>query len=162
MDTMRGLKLADSAPPVTAADLARFEQAHGLVIPAAYRAFLLKHNGGSPSPENFRVAMEIRPHTRRSQTRLFGTAVEFFLSLDADEVSIRAVWPYVTEGRMQVGLFPTADCGGDLLCLSTRGDTRDQVFYWFSDEEYDARAEGDRNLYFVAPTLEDFLERLHD
>ncbi|GGR75373.1 hypothetical protein GCM10008959_40590 [Deinococcus seoulensis] len=33
---------------------------------------------------------------------------------------------------------------------------------WFGDEAYDARAEGDRNLYFVAPTFEDFLERLHD
>ena len=161
MDTMRD-KLADSEPPVTTADLDRFEQAHGLVIPAAYRAFLLKHNGGSPSPENFRVEMEPRSHTRRSQTRLFGTAVEFFLSLDADDVSIWAVWPYVTEGRLQVGLFPIAYCGGDLLCLSTREDTRDQVFYWFSDEEYAARAEGDRNLYFVALTFEEFLERLHD
>ncbi|MFT2721977.1 SMI1/KNR4 family protein [Deinococcus sp. A31D244] len=159
---MRALKITDSEPPVTAADLDRFEQAHGLGIPAAYRAFLLKHNGGSPSPENFRVAMEPRLHTRRSQTRLFGTAVEFFLSLNAENVSIRVQWPYVTEGRLQVGLFPIAYCGGDLLCLSTREDTRDQVFYWFSDEEDGVRADGDRNLYVVAPTFEDFLEQLHD
>lgn len=159
---MRDLKLTDSEPPVTAADLDRFERQHDLVIPAAYRAFLLKHNGGYPSPENFRVEMPPRPHTRRSHTDWFETAVEFFLSLDAESVSIRVQWPYVTEGRLQGGMFPIAYCGGDLVCLSTREDTRDQVFYWFSDEEYDAQADGDRNLYVVAPTFEDFLDQLHD
>ncbi|GGL10978.1 SMI1/KNR4 family protein [Deinococcus radiotolerans] len=159
---MRDLMITDSEPPVRAADLDRFEQAHGLVIPAVYWAFLLKHNGGSPSPENFRVEMPPRPHTLRSHTDWFGTAVEFFLSLDAENVSIRVQWPYVTDGRLQSGMFPIAYCGGDLVCLSTREDTRDQVFYWFSEEEYDARAEGDRNLYFVAPDLGAFLNQLYD
>lgn len=159
---MRDIDVTDSEQPVTTAELDQFEREHNLIIPEVYRAFLLEHNGGSPSPENFKVEMEPRPHTRRSQTRLFGTAVEFFLSLDAEDVSISALWPYVTEGRLQSGMFPIAYCGGDLVCISTRENTLHQIFYWFSEEEYDAQAEGDRNLYFVASSFDTFLDKLYD
>ena len=108
------------------------------------------------------MQMEPRPHTRRSQTRLFDTAVEFFLSLDAEDVSIRVMWPYVTEERLRAGMFPIAYCGGDLLCMSTRDDTSGQIFYWFSEDQDDAQAEGDRPLYFVAPDLDAFLNTLSD
>ncbi|MFN9295902.1 MAG: SMI1/KNR4 family protein, partial [Planctomyces sp.] len=40
-------------PVLTEADIAAFEHENKVLLPADYRAFMLKHNGGEPSPEWF-------------------------------------------------------------------------------------------------------------
>ncbi|HZZ82737.1 MAG TPA: SMI1/KNR4 family protein [Gemmataceae bacterium] len=48
-------KIADPLPsgPTTDAQIAEFEAYIGHVLPADYRSFLLKHNGGHPEPDAF-------------------------------------------------------------------------------------------------------------
>lgn len=157
---MTHVTITDSEPPLRPEDLAAFQAEYGIPVPAVYAAFLLAHNGGTPTPENFQVRMPPRPHAHREGTVLFETAVDYFLSLAAEEVSVRSVWHYVLEQRLQPGMFPVASCGGDLVCLSTRPESLNQVFYWFSDEEFDGEATGDRNLYPVADSFEAFLAAL--
>jgi len=43
------VRLADSGPPLTAADVDRVEARHGRSFPSELRAFLLNHNGGRPN-----------------------------------------------------------------------------------------------------------------
>lgn len=158
---MTKVEITDSEQPLTRQDIAAFQEEHGITIADVYADFLLEHNGGTPSTENFEVEMPPRPHAHRNETAIFETAVEFFLSLAAEDVSILSTWHYVEEKRLQFGMLPMAYCGGDLLCLSTREDSLDQVFYWFSDEEFDGEATSDRNLYHVADSLNAFLDQLN-
>jgi hypothetical protein len=44
-----------SGPPVTANDVERVERLVGCRLPAPYREFLLRHNGGTPRPSGFAV-----------------------------------------------------------------------------------------------------------
>ncbi|MDP9765473.1 SMI1/KNR4 family protein [Deinococcus enclensis] len=157
---MTHVTITDSEPPLQPEDLAAFQAEHGIPVPAVYAAFLLAHNSGTPTPENFQVRMPPRPHAHRDDTALFETAVDYFLSLAAEGVSVRSAWHYVLERRLQPGMFPVASCGGDLVCLSTRPDSLDQVFYWLSDEEEDGAATSDRNLYPVAVSFGAFLDAL--
>ncbi len=46
------------AGPTTAAQIAAFEAHIGHPLPAAYRDFLLEHNGGQPEPDAFTLRME--------------------------------------------------------------------------------------------------------
>lgn len=46
----------DPGPSIEASTLDAFERKYGLGLPAAYRRFLLKSNGGRPCPSNFPIA----------------------------------------------------------------------------------------------------------
>src|SRR5258708_28345592 len=52
------LSISDSAAAVSDADLAAVERRLGVDFPDDYRAFLLRHNGGVPRPDRFRISRE--------------------------------------------------------------------------------------------------------
>jgi hypothetical protein len=47
------VRIEDQGPPVTADDIAAFETRTGVKLPAEYRAFLLRTNGGRPNPNHY-------------------------------------------------------------------------------------------------------------
>src|SRR4029077_706665 len=54
---LHGIKLRDSAEPVSLETLARIESRRGFRLPAEYRSFLLCANGGIPEPNRFRYTV---------------------------------------------------------------------------------------------------------
>lgn len=47
--------MRDSAAPITDLDIKRLERKIKLNLPEAYKAFLMKHNGGRPTPKFFPI-----------------------------------------------------------------------------------------------------------
>ncbi len=48
-------RMEDTGRPLTERDLADLESELGFKLPQAYRAFLMKYNGGRPEPEAFPI-----------------------------------------------------------------------------------------------------------
>jgi len=64
-------------------------------------------------------------------------------------------------GRVRSGLLPIAnDPGGNIICLSTRGGDRGSVYLWDHEQETPGRVPSDANLYLIADSFEDFINRL--
>lgn len=45
------LQIHDPFPAIGESELQAFETRHGIALPPAYRAFLLRNNGGRPEPD---------------------------------------------------------------------------------------------------------------
>jgi cell wall assembly regulator SMI1 len=117
-------QIRDIEPPVSAAQLKAAEHALGVRLPAAYRAFLLQHNGGQPVPDRFRLADGSGPES-----------VAWFLAVHEREdglVSLAATYrPY-----LHADLLPIAsDPFGNLVCIGTQGGNEGKVYFWLHESE---------------------------
>jgi hypothetical protein len=149
-----GVEVIESSTPLTEANLVRAEQRMGRPIPPAYRAFLLAHNGGRPEPYAFQ--MEGRHGNPRQ-----GGCVDWFLGIDTGR--------YYSElenivksasNRISPHLFPIGtDPGGNLICLSTSVSDEGAVYFW--DHEFEGETPSRDNVYFIASSLEAFLNSLY-
>ena len=122
-------------------------------LPAAYRAFLLKHNGGRPTPSGF----PIRDFTNNP----FGM-IHYFFGIEQDLDCYDLSWNWeVMNGRVPDGFLPIAgDHSGDLLCLSLYGLNCGSVLFWdYYDEHFPPTS---RNVYHVADSFSEFLGALFE
>ena len=53
---MRNITIYESYPPLKEDDIVAAERQLGISLPADYRNFLLKHNGGYPEPDAFPIS----------------------------------------------------------------------------------------------------------
>lgn len=125
----------------------------GRPIPAAYRRFLLEHNGGWPEPGDFSITWA---NGRQEQI-----SVEWFLPVNTQEVIDLEATLKVYRDRVPEALFPIARAGGGLVCVTVAGEQQGQVFFWDHEEEAE---EGEPptwdNLYPVAEHFDAFLANL--
>jgi hypothetical protein len=147
--------IEDSAPTVTEQDLAAFESRIGRSIPAPYRAFLLRHNGGRPEqPGEF----SMRDLNGRDQV---GT-VQRFLGVNADEYFNLEDYLKTYADRVPESFFPIAyDPGDNLIVISTAGDKAGAIYFW--DHEFEAdegQPPTERNLYPISDNLDGLLDQL--
>jgi hypothetical protein len=127
-----------------------FEQRLGHELPAAYREFLLEHNGGVPEATLVKVR-RVNSSVKHLHGLHKGPA---WARLDA----ARKVY----EGRMPEGLLPIgSDPFGNVYCLGLSGRWRGKVWFWDHEAEAD-EAEPPRtdNLELVAPDFASFLAKL--
>ena len=148
-------KIENSTAPITEQDLAAVESRIGRAIPASYREFLLRHNGGRPEqPSEF----SMRDQSGRDQV---GT-VDRFLGINADEFFNLESYLKTYADRIPPSFFPIAyDPGGNLIVISTEGDSAGAVFFW--DHEFEAdegKPPTDRNLYPISDSFEGLLSEL--
>ena len=149
--------ILDSAPPVSDEELALVEQRMGRAIPAAYREFLLTHNGGYPTPEAFII-------WDRDGKPLGEGGIHYFLSSRAGASDDLEDYVRTYQDRVPPHFFPIADDpSGNILCLSTAGDDEGKVYFW--DHEAEAGEDettGYDNVYFVADSFEALLDNLRE
>jgi hypothetical protein len=142
--------------PISETELAEFEAQLGRQLPESYRRFLLTNNGGKPVRKLFRF--------RRKSGRADESAIrEFFGARSGAEYDLSFYHRlYVAARRVPPDLFPIGDCGGgDLVLVGATGPRAGQIFYWDHNFESDEGAPPtEENVYFVAPSLEGFLEQL--
>ena len=133
--------------------VATFETMLGASLPAEYRAFLLRTNGGQPDPPCFPVdGWENNP---------LGD-VQLFLGLDAPIESCDLRWAVeVLADRLPAGLLPIAwsNCG-DAVCLSLNEADRGSVYVWVHDVEGEVapwRPSRYTHVHFAAASFAEFL-----
>jgi len=140
-------------PPVTPSTLDAVERRIGQAIPAAYRCFLLEHNGGWPEPGDFSITW--------ADGRQEQISIEWFLPVNTQEAIDLEATLKVYRGRVPEALFPVARAGGGLVCIAVAGERQGRVFFWDHEEEAEERnAPAWDNLYPVAPDLATLLGAL--
>jgi hypothetical protein len=141
--------------PLVDEDIRVLEKKIGADLPADYREFLIRNNGGRPDPRFFPI--------RGFKNNPFGQ-VQDFLGIDDPVEACRLDWKYKTfRGRIPANLFPIAsEDGGSLICISLAGPDRGHVYYWNYYGE--TRPPTYDNVYFIAETFQSFLDCLqfHD
>ncbi|MEO3943985.1 SMI1/KNR4 family protein [Gorillibacterium sp. CAU 1737] len=127
--------------------LQEFEKRYGIDLPPSYRAFLLKFNGGYPTPSFFFISDE----QGVGMVNIFYGIGEMYDNLDKKMD--------LFDDLLEIGLFPIADdSGGNQICLGLTEGTSGQIFFWIHDED----PEDMQNVHFLAYDFEGFLGKLSD
>jgi len=156
-----GITIRDSAQPVSPDQLDRIERSLKLRLPADYRSFLLRANGGVPQPRLFQyIAIDEDEGTRRRQK---GKIVRFYPATPADWGSGRLISPLTFyQENVPLGfpdwLLPIANMEdgleGGMLCIAINGANQGRI-YFFPQQEI-----GEETLHHVADSFNSFLALL--
>lgn len=134
-------------------DIQDLERLLGSPLPDDYRAFLVKHNGGVPTPAVFAFLQDgVQYH---GEVRLF------FSATGTGPDSIRGILT-IYKQRVPAGFLPiAADSCGNLVCLVLEGEQAGKVYFWDHEFECDEDEVADfRNVSLVANSFEAFLKHL--
>ena len=145
-------------PAPSSATLSALEARLGNPLPARYRAFLLRHNGGVPAPAFYPLeGMEDNP--------VGDVQLLFGLETGEDYNDLR--W-YAEEilDELPAGLLPVGITNtGNLISIWIAGERTGQVYLWQNyaeSEPVEWTRSGLSNLYFIADDFDAFLASLHD
>jgi hypothetical protein len=133
--------------------LEEFERSQGVVFPEAYRAFLLRWNGGVPQPN----AYYIRGFAGNPEGFL-----QVFYGIGYPIEACSLEWAFqMLRDEMPDNLLPIAGtCGPDRVCLCWYGDRAGQVYYWDGCNKPDPPDFS--NIYFIAESFRALLDSLHE
>jgi hypothetical protein len=123
------MRIISTKEPVQETDLQEVEKKLGLKLPSIYRCFLLKHNGGEPTPDGLQLSIfDLREEHERDPND-FITIDDFY-----DTNRLLEAWGYtriIFEGDT---LLPIADVAGSMLiCVGFGQRNADQIVYWHMD-----------------------------
>ena len=140
--------------PITEADLDAVEQALGVKLPAPYRAFLLMHNGGRPSPDGFDFADHEEGSLLNTFYSVKCTEEEFDLEINARGWRARVPNDLIVIGN---------DAGGNLVCIGVEGKRYGKVYFWSLEDETDPRDPTNyENVWLCAEDFDQFLASFQD
>jgi hypothetical protein len=148
-DGAHSLRTFEGGPPLEAETLRSFEKKYGLVLPGAYREFLLATNGGRPE----RDLLKFDGLDGASPCR-----IHLFFGLNDPIESCNLDWNLeVFKDRVPSSLLPIATTeGADLMCLEVGGERAGRLFYWDGHARADARS-----LYLLANDFASALAALY-
>jgi hypothetical protein len=143
------LRTTESGPLIEEADISAFERKHGVHLSVAYRAFLLRSNGGRPERDLFPV-----PGLQRNPVG----RLHFFFGIGDPVESCDLEWNLrVFADRIPAHLLPIATTeGADKICLAVAGDASGTVFYWDGYE-----GSHTPKLYRIARDFDEFVALLY-
>ncbi len=155
-----GVTIRDSAEPVSSDQLDRIERSLNLRLPAEYRSFLLRTNGGVAEPRLFPyIAIDEHEGTRCRQK---GKIAQFYSASRAEArtgqvnsfVTIYQSWSY-SEFPWLLPIAQVEDAmEGGILCIAVKGENEGRIYYWPEKEM------GWETLHRVADSLNSFLALL--
>lgn len=148
------MTIRDALPGLEEATIRMVERQSGRKIPHHYRDFLKLHNGGKPTPSNFTF--------RGAKKRIEKGSVKSFLGIGTGVVTLDLLYVLQTFGsRMPSRMYPIArDPGGNLIVVSDAGEDEGQVFLWDHEREADDGPPHEDNLFNLADSLQQFIDRL--
>jgi hypothetical protein len=147
------IKPIDKAPPATEAMLTEFETKYACKLPQDYRAFLLKNNGGFPTPDCI---------TFTEDNRTTDTDVFLFHAVGDERPFASLAWHLETYGhRLPKETLPIAhDSCGNLWLLNV-GSQPGTVVFW-DHGSFDTFDEKDFKVWpQVATSFQEFYGKLH-
>jgi ankyrin repeat protein len=145
------ISIANAASALSEADIAAVEQQLRIKFPDEYREFLLRHNGGVPSPARFSLS------ERAAEAGMeWGEVIRFYSV--GDRTDLVDTYNITREVGLPTSLVPIADVddqlNGGMLCISVAGKDCGRVYY---RPEVEA---GDDTVYGIAKSFDAFLRRL--
>lgn len=141
------IAIYNQGPQIDGDHIAEVEAAIGAKLPASYKDFLLKNNGGRPVPDT--IAIDRLPGSPTDIQVFFGVG----LGIETSNLSwnMKFVGPRLPDCR----LLPIAcDSGGNIFCLDILGEFSGGVIYC------DLTGAEPVKSYEVAPTFEAFLQKI--
>src|SRR5690349_9746159 len=129
-------------------DIADFEEANEIKLPADYKQFLIDHNGGAPYPN-------VSPEVRSDVQWIYGMVLEPYYASLFQHIDM-------FQKRIPSWYFPIAnDSGGNLYLMSLYHENHGTIAFWNHEDE----TEGDADQYFgnmkfVANSFTEFLSQL--
>jgi len=128
----------------------QFEQKLGFPLPADYRAFLLKTNGGIVINQVFHV-------DDLAQDVLMDV---FYGVTNEEEDLTLATWIAEHGAELQENaLIIGADQGGGIILYITAGDDKG-IYYWDHAHFFPQSSQEEGNTYFLADSFDDFYKLL--
>lgn len=140
------MKIDSTGPVIGHEEISDLESMIGAVLDDGYREFLLRCNGGSPTPDT--IDIPEAPGTPTDVQVLFG--------IGRSTESSDLLWntSIIGERGLKEKLLPIGcDSGGNLFCLQIVGGRTGKVLY------YDLESPGNQ-LYSVAPNFQTFVQKL--
>ena len=118
---VRDMEFFGKSTPASENEIKRFEVRHDVVLPEAYRQFLLEQNGGSPLADGF----DFPDGSGGSVVNKFFPLGEQY-SYNLDQMCRSLDWPEAyTSGVLRIGI----DTGGSGLFLATSGKNAGCVLF---------------------------------
>ncbi|MHB8885252.1 MAG: SMI1/KNR4 family protein [Methylovirgula sp.] len=146
------VEFSDVGALLTDKQLDRLERDIDVKLPAPYRKFLLRTNGGKPHPDFFPIA--------EHDTLTFGRINSLF-GVGRAERQTNVDWHY----KMLIGQLPNyalpiaGTVSDDVIFVALGALDEGRIYFW---ERGDARLEGGYdNSYVIAPNFDVFLEKLY-
>lgn len=147
------ITITEAGPQLTEDRVANFEKELGVNLPDQYRKFLLKTNGGVPSPDRDIVDLEGAP---RSYTDL-----QVFYRIGGSVESSELTWnrSTLTERLPDELLAIAKDSGGNVFCISLQGPDQGAVLFCDLESVW-GDFEATPKFYPVAPDFDSFLAKI--
>lgn len=143
------IDISNSGPRINDGHIADIEVVLGNKLPATYRDFLLRHNGGLPTPDTVDIAL--LPGSP--------TDIQVFFGVGREVKSSDLSWNIrlLNERLSTRRYLPVAcDSGGGVFCLDFLGASSGEVVY------LDLRRGADALAYPVAATFDAFLGKIRE
>ena len=145
------IEFSHAYKPATKEDIAAFERANGIKLPASYASFLMRSNGGRPEPNH---VMDV------PGWKFNDTVVSFFFGLNTGDTYDLQKNVKRYKYRMPTDLMPIGDdAGGSILAVQMAGPDAGKIFYWDHENEQEDQ-ESRANVYLVANNIDDLLVKL--
>jgi hypothetical protein len=141
------ITINNPGPQIGGGHIAEVEAAIGGELPASYKGFLIKNNGGRPVPDT--IDIDRLPGSPTDIRVFFGVG----RGVETSNLSwnMKFVRPRLPDRR----LLPIAcDSGGNIFCLDILGEFSGGVIYC------DLTGAEPAKSYEVAPTFEAFLQKI--
>lgn len=139
--------------PTSGPAVERLEHNLGATLPADYRAFLLRTNGGVPFPE------DAYRHER------YSSILSMFYSVEHERVSFTIAQNRLAfDERIPTDLLTIAcDLGSNQICIGIGDDNYGRVYFWMrADEARPGETVDYSNVGLVADTFEEFLSLFYN
>ena len=143
--------ITGSYTPLNEADIKNIEAKLDLSLPLEYQEFLLKNNGGKPSPDAVKYEGEYFDFVSCFYGARFNTYSDDIFR-NREEYK-----EYILPHYLAIGDSP----GGDIYCLSLKEQDYGAVYYWDHElANYDGEP-WEENMVKLANSLTEFLAGLY-
>lgn len=147
------IHMEHQGPATSLEEIADFESKIELVLPDEYKAFLLKYNGGQPTPDSY--AMWGKDTISEVVHFFYGFRMKYECFNLIDNICCY-------DERMPFELIPIAcDPFDNQICISTKPSEYGWIWFWDHEGEVLTGEEPDyRNCTKVAESINELLEKL--
>ncbi|MBI3269409.1 MAG: SMI1/KNR4 family protein [Planctomycetes bacterium] len=150
------MRISSQGNALSDAELEVVEKLLPWSLPEAYRAFLLKHNGGKPIPPM--VPIQGVPNNPEARVQVL-----FGVTRPIESSNLGWNW-HTYSADLPQGLLPIARTGtGHIFCLGIAGSFKGSVLFWDTGAEYVGTGlPGLDHFYHVADSFDSFLSSFRE
>jgi len=151
---MNNIEVIECERPTTLKEIAKFESLINAKLPEDYKQFLLKHNGGHPVTNGFKLIKPINEKTNEA-------GISWFYALYNGDVSNITDQFYRTREESLDEIIPIGYDSGGKICLGIAGEYYGKVYYWTTNWSM-WKKEDYNYLCLIANSFTEFINKLFE